>query len=201
MYQNLFQARASGPFKRCLLSLISSSSSLLANPMPERGRGYKTTPASAIMCLSQIRMDIFRGARPFFTLQVSDIQWRSFDLFHPTQVSPLPPTKLSNDHPLGEALAMWPNKYHWFKRGFIARRTLTLNRIWWSNCSPYLKFGTQFFEKCIKASTEKLHFQQQQIILIFFIFIVSNLVFICFRGSTYNFRLWHLVLDYITELF
>ena len=31
-------------------------------------------------------------------------------------VSPLPPAKLSNDHPLEEALAMWPNKYHWFKR-------------------------------------------------------------------------------------
>ena len=32
------------------------------------------------------------------------------------QASPFPPAKLSNDHPLGEALAMWPNKYHWFKR-------------------------------------------------------------------------------------
>ena len=32
------------------------------------------------------------------------------------QVSPLPPAKLSHDHPLGEALATWPNKWHWFKR-------------------------------------------------------------------------------------
>ena len=47
------------------------------------------------------------------------------------QVFPLPPAKLSDDQPLGEALATWPNKYHWFKKSYIARKTLTLNRICW----------------------------------------------------------------------
>ena len=45
-----------GHFKRCSLSQISSSSPL-ANSMPERGRGYKTTPASSIVCFSHVRVE------------------------------------------------------------------------------------------------------------------------------------------------
>ena len=33
----------------------------------------------------------------------------------------------------------------------------------------------------------------------YFIFIVSDLVFKYFRDSTYDFRIWHLVLDIIIE--
>ena len=51
---------------------------------------------------SRFRSKMFNGVLLVFSIRL--------------QVSPLPPAKLSNDHPLGEALAMWPKKYHWFKR-------------------------------------------------------------------------------------
>ena len=60
------------------------------------------------------------------------------------QVSPLPPTKLSDDHPLGEALATWPNKYHWVEI-VISPENHWLNRICWSNCSPFFKNAVPYF--------------------------------------------------------
>ena len=45
-----------------------------------------------------------------------------------------------------------------------------------------------------------MHFQQHTNILDVFLYcIVSDLVFIYFRDSTYNLRLWHLILGYINE--
>ena len=55
-----------------------------------------------------------------------------------------------------------------------------------------------FLKNASKLRLRNVHFQQQKIFLIF-IFILRDLVFIYFRDSTYIFRLWHLVVDYITN--
>ena len=52
--------------------------------------------------------------------------------FHPAAISLLPPVKLSDTHP-GEALAMWLNKYNWFKWVMSSdkKKTLLWNRTCW----------------------------------------------------------------------
>ena len=55
------------------------------------------------------------------------------------------------------------------------------------------------FQKWLKAKTEKYAFLTKKNLDFFVIFIVSNLVCIYSRDSTYNFRLLHLILDYIMD--
>ena len=108
------------------------------------------------------RSKLFNGVHLVFSIQ--------------PQVSPLPPAKLSDDQPLGETLATSPNKDNFLKSD-IARKTLTLNRICWSNCSPFFKFSTIFFEKASKLQLRNVHFQQQQQNILNFFYCV-NFVFI-----------------------
>ena len=131
---------------------------------------------------------------------MSKFSWHSFGIFHPTIGSPLPSAKLSDDHHLGEALETWPKKYNWCKK-VISPEKHPLNRIYWSNCSPFLNSVLQFFFflKMHQSSNWNMYISSNNNIFFIFIFIVSDLVFIYFWDSTYNFRLCYLVLDYITE--
>ena len=168
--------------------------------MPERGSGYKTTPASSILCLSQIRMEANIAWRKAF-LHASGLRCSmAFFWSFPSdrRFSPLPPAELSNVHPPGEALAMWSNKYHWFKR-VTSREEHWLWILFVGQIALFF-INSYFFLKMHESSNREITFPTK-ILLIFFIFIVSNLVFIYFRDNTYNFRLRHLVLDYITDNF
>ena len=88
MYQNLFQARSAGPFKH----KYSHKHKHSHHPMPERGRGYKTTLTNSIFCLYQIRVEANIPWRkccdpPWSTLTYTDqrkrpnLPWRGAALF------------------------------------------------------------------------------------------------------------------------
>ena len=66
-------------------------------------------------CLISEWRPIFSCARSFSMLRVQVVIRQSFCYFHPAAVFLLPSEKLSDNNPLGEALATWPNKYNWFK--------------------------------------------------------------------------------------
>ena len=91
---------------------------IVINSMPERGRGYKTTPASSILFLSQIRMKEDIAWRKAF-LHASGLRCSSaFFWSFPSgrRFSDWRQQSFPMINTLGEAPAMWPNKYHWFKR-------------------------------------------------------------------------------------
>ena len=67
------------------------------------------------ICLKSEWRPIFSCARSFFTLRVQVVLRRSFGDFYSAAVFLFPPEKLSENHPLWEALATWSNKYNWFK--------------------------------------------------------------------------------------
>ena len=166
--------------------------------MRARVHSYKTTSGSSILCLSQIRVEAnILCCKAFLHASGLSCSMAFFWVFHPTAGSPFPPAQLSDNHPLGEALATWPNKYHWFKRVISPEKTDFESHLL-VKLQSFLKFSTIFFWKCIKAPTEKCTFSTTTNIPDFVICIVWDLVFIYFRDSTYNFRLWNLVLDYIT---
>ena len=57
-------------------------------------------------------------------------------------------------------------------------------------------FKIQYLQKCLKVQTEKYAFSTNKNNLdFFFIFNVSNLVFIYFDDSTSNFRILYLILN------
>ena len=67
-----------------MFTIINIIIIIIGNSMPERGSGYKTTPATSILCLSQFRVKlIFIGARSFSTLRVQVVLGRPFGIFHP----------------------------------------------------------------------------------------------------------------------
>ena len=162
MYFSIFKP---GHFKRY------SSASSLTNFMQERDRGY--TPAWSIFCLSHIWVEsvtvatrqhdlsfayltsvwrpMFRCARSFSTLRVQVVLRRSFGYFHSTAVSLLPPEKLSDNHPLGEAPATWSNKYNWFICVMSSdKKTLAWNRTCW--CKLHSFFNSEPFLTIIQSS-------------------------------------------------
>ena len=101
----------------------------------------------------------------------------------PPHVSPFPPVKRSDEHPLGEDLATWPNKYKWFTWVISPEKKPTWNRICWTNCSRFFKFRT-FFKNTLKLHLRNTHFQQQQKYLLFLflnIFVVSEFRFYIFQ--------------------
>ena len=115
-----------------------------------------------------------------------------------SQVSSLPPAKLSDDHPLRK---LWQHDRisitgldDWCRQKKTSLESHLLAQIVIPFKIPYL------FQKCFKVSTEKYAFPTAtKMILIFAIFIVSKFVFIHFRDSTYNFRILYLILDYIID--
>ena len=100
---------------------------------------------------------IFSGERSFFTLRVQVVLESPIGLFHPAAVSSLPPAKLSDNHPVGETLARWPNKYNCFKWVMSSDKKKTL--AW--NCSPFLNY-VPFFKNAPKFQLRNMYFQQQQ---------------------------------------
>ena len=89
-------------------------------------------------CLKFEWRPIFSCARSFSTLRVHIVLRRSFCYFHPAAVFLLPPEIPVDNHPLGEALATWPNKYNWFKWMMSSdKKTLVCNRTCGANCSLF----------------------------------------------------------------
>ena len=119
---------------------------------------------------------IFIGARSFSTLRVQAVLGHHFGIFHHAQASSLPPAKLSDDHPPGEAPETWPNKYNWFKWVISPEKTLAWNRTCWCKLQSLFKFSTFFFQKCLKAPTEKYAYHSTtKIFLIFVILILCRI--------------------------
>ena len=74
------------------------------------------------------------------------------------QVSQLPPAKLRDDQPLRKALATWPNKYHWFKRG-ISPEKHWLWIVFVGQIAVFFQFSTIYFEKNVsKLQLRNVHF-------------------------------------------
>ena len=170
--------------------------------MLERGRGYKTTPVSSILCLSQIRMEANPWRKAFLRASGLTCSMAFFWSFPSDRRFPHCRQQSSPMIILWEKLWQcgrinvigWKE---WYRKKNIDFESYLLIKL-----QSLFKFSTIFFEKCIKKTpTEKCTFPTTKNILYLFILIVSDLVFIYFRDSTYNFRLWHLVLDYKTENF
>ena len=104
---------------------------------------------------SRFRSKLFNGALLIFSIR--------------PQVSQLLQARLTDDLLLRKALATWPNKYRWFKEGYHHKNTDFESYL----SVDQLQFSIQYhiFFKLIKASAEKVHFQQQKIFFIV-IFIV-----------------------------
>ena len=121
------------------------------------------------VCLKSEWRPIFSCERSFSTLRVQVVLRRSFGHFHPAAVFLLPPEKLSDNHPLGEALATWPNKYNWFKWVMSSdkKKTLAWNRICWWKLQSFLNL-VPFLQQCSKVLTEKNAFPTAKNILDFF---------------------------------
>ena len=62
------------------------------------------------------------------------------------RVSPLPPATFSDDLHLGEALAAWRNKYHWFKEWYRQKNTDFLSYLLFKLPS-FFKIQYHFFGK------------------------------------------------------
>ena len=155
-----FKGLKSGHFKRCSLSQISS---LLSNFTPERGRGCKTTLASSISCLFQIRVE-------------DDIQWckivlhtpdpvalgRPFGLFHLAAGIPHRRQKGSPTIILWwKALAMWMNKYNWFKLVMSPeKKALSWNRTSWCILRSFLNSAP--FSKVLQSSDWKIYISNKK---------------------------------------
>ena len=115
-------------------------------------------------------------------------------------VSSLPPAKFSDDHPLQK---LWQRDRlnitgidDWCRK----KKKLAWNRTCW--CKIAITFKMQYlFQKCFKVPTGKYAFLTTSKIICFFflICIVSNLVYIYFRDSNFNFRILYLILDYIID--
>ena len=73
------------------------------------------------------------------------------------QVSPLPPAKLSDDHPLRE---LW--QWYWINiiglKVWYRQKNTDFESYLFVELQSLFIFSTIFFEKCIKASTEKCTF-------------------------------------------
>ena len=167
--------------------------------MPERDRGCKTTPASSILCLFQIRgkYSVMQDLSSRFRFKLFNSVLLVFSIR--PQVSPLPPAKLSDEHPLGE---LWQRDginiiglKQWYRQKNTDFKSYLLIKM-----QSIFKIQSHFLGKCIKAPTEKCTFPTTTKYTWFFIFIVSDSVFIYFRDSTYNFRLWHLIRLYNRNL-
>ena len=106
-------------FKWCSLPYISSSSSF-ANSMPECVRGCKMTPNSSVLCLPHIRVEsdiqwCKQDRSPCSGSWVHIVLWRSFSLYHTVSGFLIAASKALRRSSFADALATWPNKYHWFR--------------------------------------------------------------------------------------
>ena len=160
MYQNVFK---SGHFKRCSLKSLMLSSASMENSMPECGRGHKTTPASSILCLPQIRMKAdIQCCKIVFHALGPGCSSASFWYFPSGRRLPhFLTVNLSDD----SNVTSWPIKYNWFKR-VMSPKKLAWNRTCWCKLQLFFKFST-FFSNMIQSSLcEICNFQQQKIFLI-----------------------------------
>ena len=102
-------------------------------------------------CLTSECRPIFSCVRSFSTLRVQVVLRRSFCYFHPAAVFLSPPEKLSDNHPLGDSLATWSNKYNWFKWVMSSDKikTLAWNRTSWCKLQSFLN-SVPFFNNALK---------------------------------------------------
>ena len=90
------------------------------------------------------------------------------------QVSPLPPAMLLGDHPLGEVLATWLNKYHWLKRVISPEKHWLLIVFVDQIAVPLLNSVPYLFLNSSKFLLRYIHFQQQQNSL-YFLFVLRQI--------------------------
>ena len=128
--------------------------------------------ANNTWCKAFLHASRLSCSKPFFSIR-------------PHIISPSPPTKLSHNRHLGKALATWLNNNHWIKRLISPEKILTLNRISWSNFSPFLNSIPYFFLNASKLQLRNAHLQQQKVFLIFYFYCVRFSCYI-FRDSTNN---------------
>ena len=179
------------------------SSSSLSNSMPECFRGSKMTQNSSVLRLPQIRVEVnIQWYKIVLHAQgpESKLFYGVFLIFAiQSQVFSVPPAMLSDDHPLGESLTTWPNKYHWLRWLMSPDKTTRLESHLLVQIAipfkiPYL------FPKCFLVPTEKYAFPTTtKIILIFLNFDCFEFSLYIFRESTSNSRLLYLILDYTID--
>ena len=163
-----------GHFKRCSLSQISSSSSSLADSMPERGRGNKSTPASSILCFSQVPVEAnlwckivphppgsgcFRASFCFVFLPAGGILIAASKALRRSSSFKLWQRDRINITDFNE----------WYRQ---TKKTLDWNRTCWCKLQPFLN-SVLFFKSASKLQLRNMHIHQKKIFLIFVIFIVE----------------------------
>ena len=153
-------------FKQCSLSQISSS---LENSMPERGRGYKTTPANSILCSSQIRVEAdIRWCKIVLHAPGPDCYKASFRYFPSGSRLPDCSQQCSQTIVLWGCSATLPNKYKWFKWVLSSENILAWNRTCWCKFQSFLN-SVHLFRNAAKVSTEKYGFPSKKIYIYIFL--------------------------------
>ena len=125
-----------------------------------------------------------------------------FSLFHSSPDFLFATSKALIRSSSGEARVVWPHKCHRFKLKLLMspEKKLAWNQTCWCKLQSLLKFSTFFSNILQSFNWEICIFNNSRNNLDFFFhFYCSNLVFIYSIDSNSNFRLLHLILDYIID--